>query len=187
MAPPKSVLDKIIYAIRQQPQTSSPNGISRVAIVKYLKQELNYDNASALKKALKQGVDKGKLIQTGQSFRVVGDPLPDVPAGPQVTSQDLKIGTGPEAVVGDTVIVKYQGKLQDGTVFDSANSFEFILGAKDVIKGWDEGIPGMKVGGQRSLQVPSPLAYGKRGSAPNIPPNADLSFVITLKSISKNE
>ena len=183
MAPPKTVLDKIVYAIRNQPQTS-PNGISRIAIAKYCKQELAYDNATALKKALQQGVKKGKLVQTGQSFRVAGDPLPDLPAGPTVESQDVKIGTGPAAAAGDTVVVKYQGKLvSDGTIFDSANSFEFILGNKDVIKGWDMGVVGMQVGGQRKLVVPSKLGYGKRGSAPNIPPNADLDFVITLKKI----
>ena len=183
MAPPKTVLDKIIHAIREQPHTS-PNGISRVAITKYLKQELDYDNGSALKKALKQGVSKGKLIQTGQSFRVAGDPLPDLPAEPTVEHTDVKVGKGPAAVAGDTVVVKYQGTLAaDGSEFDAANSFEFVLGNKDVIKGWDLGIAGMQVGGQRRLQVPAKLAYGKRGSAPNIPPNADLNFVVTLKKI----
>ena len=183
---PKTVMDKIVYAIRNQPHTS-PNGISRMAIVKYLKQELNYENAVALKKALKKGVDGGVLIQTGQSFRVAADPLPDVPEQPTVDMKDVKLGKGDaQAQHGDTVVVKYQGKLAvDGTVFDSANSFEFLLGAKDVIKGWDIGIVGMKVGGQRTLHVPSSLAYGKRGSAPHIPPNADLDFSVTLKKLTK--
>jgi len=181
---PKTVIDKIVFAIRSQPHTS-PNGISRVAIAKYLKNELDYDNAAALKKALKKGVDSGKLIQTGQSFRVAGDAAAELPDQATVEMKDVKEGSGPAAAKGDTVVVKYEGKLQDGTVFDSANSFEFTLGAGDVIKGWDIGVEGMKVGGKRALEVPSKLAYGKRGSAPDIPPNADLSFTVTLKSIKE--
>lgn len=179
----KTVLDKIIVSIRNQPHTN-PNGISRVSIVKYLKNELDYDNASALKKALKKGVDSGKLIQKGQSYRVAGDPVAELPDQPIVEIKDVKEGTGPAATKGDTVVVKYEGKLKEnGNVFDSANFFEFTLGAGDVIKGWDVGFEGMKVGGKRSLEVPSKLGYGKRGSAPDIPPNADLSFIVTLKSI----
>lgn len=178
----KTVLDKIIFAIRNQPHTT-PNGISRVAISKYCKNELNYDNASALKKALKKGVDSGKLVQTGQSFRVAGDAPAKLPDQPKVEMKDIKEGSGTAAAKGDTVLVKYEGKLQDGTVFDSASSFAFTLGVGDVIKGWDIGIEGMKVGGKRTLEVPSKLAYGKRGSSPDIPPDADLSFTVTLKKI----
>ena len=182
---PKSVLDKIIYSIRNQPATNA-NGISRVAIQKYLKSELSYDNPSALKKALKKGVDSGKLVQMGQSFRIAGDPVAALPEKPKVDLEDVKVGKGVAAASGDTVVVKYEGKLKEtGKVFDSANSFEFTLGAGEVIKGWDIGVKGMKVGGQRTLQVPSKLAYGKRGSAPDIPPNADLIFTVTLKSIKE--
>jgi FKBP-type peptidyl-prolyl cis-trans isomerase len=182
---PKSVLDKIISSIRNQPH-SSPNGVSRVAIAKYLKNELEYDNASALKKALKKGVASGKLIQTGQSFRVASDPVAELPVQPKVEIEDVKEGNGPSATKGDTVVVKYVGTLKrEGTVFDAASSFQFTIGAGDVIKGWDAGIEGMKVGGKRFLEVPSKLAYGKRGSAPGIPPDADLIFTVTLKSIKE--
>lgn len=179
---PKTVLDKIIFAIRNQPP-GGEKGVSRVSIQKFMKNEMDYDNPSALKKALKKGVDSGKLIQNEQSFRVAGDAIVDLPDQPKVEMKDMKEGKGPAAAKGDTVVVKYEGKLQDGTVFDAANSFEFTLGAGDVIKGWDIGIEGMKEGGKRSLEVPSTLGYGKRGSAPDIPSNADLSFVVTLKKI----
>jgi FKBP-type peptidyl-prolyl cis-trans isomerase len=183
MAPPKTLLDKIVYAIRQQPAASA-NGVSRSAIVKYLSAEFGVDKTKAAsKKAFKDGVSKGILIQTGQSFRVKGDKLPDVPEEAKVKIVEIKEGTGPAAESGDTVTVKYEGKLDDGSVFDSAKSFEFTLGAGEVIKGWDMGIAGMKVGGKRKIFVPSKLGYGKRGAAPEIPPNADLHFEVKLKSI----
>ena len=97
--------------------------------------------------------------------------------------EDIKVGTGPPAESGDTVVVKYEGKLDDGSVFDSASKFDFTLGAGDVIKGWDQGIASMRVGGKRKLFVPSKLGYGKRGASPEIPPNADLHFTVTLKEI----
>ena len=179
---PKSVIDMIIIAIRGQP-IATANGVSRPAIMKYLKSELNFDNTSKIKLALKNGVANGKLVQSGQSFRVGGDPIPDQPKKPKVDINDEKTGTGDEAVVGDTVVVSYEGKLDDGTVFDSASSFEFQLGAGDVIKGWDIGILGMKLGGIRKLNVPAAFGYGKRGAAPKIPPNADLFFTVHLKAI----
>jgi FKBP-type peptidyl-prolyl cis-trans isomerase len=180
---PKSALEMIAVAIRNQTAKASPNGVSRSAIVKYLKSELDFDNTSKIKLALKNGVKSGKLVQSGQSFQISSDPIPDQPRKPKVGIQDTKIGVGDEAVVGDTVVVSYEGTLMDGTVFDSAPSFEFQLGAGDVIKGWDVGIVGLKVGGIRTLTVPSSLGYGKRGSPPEIPPNADLAFKVTLKKI----
>ena len=175
----------IVYAIRNQPP--SANGVSRTAIAKYLKSELNYDNASGLKAALKKAVDAGKLQQTGQSFWVQGDPVVERASKVTVHIEDVKVGsTGSAAKAGDTVVVKYEGKLKEtGTVFDAAPTFEFQLGAGDVIKGWDYGVAGMKVGGVRTLDVPSQLAYGKRGSKPDIPPNADLLFNVTLKKIKE--
>merc|ERR1712183_1069722 len=106
----------------------------------------------AVKNSLKKAVDKGTLVQTGQSFRVAGDPVVAAPAEPTVQVDDLKVGTGAHAEPGDTVVVKYEGKLEDGTVFDTAAAFEFTLGAGEVIKGW-EYIASMQVGGQRKLVV----------------------------------
>ena len=91
---------------------------------------------------------------------------------------------GPVARDGDSVTVSYVGKLETGYMFDSAKSFTFTLGAGDVIKGWDRGIKGMRVGGRRKLFVPPKMGYGMKGSAPDIPPGATLHFDITLKSVS---
>lgn len=180
---PKTVLDKIVYAIRNQPQ--GPNGVSRASIAKYLQSEFDIDKSKAtqLKNAFKKGVDKGILVQVGQSFRVAGDPMPDLPDEPQIKIEDINEGNGAEAKSGDVVVMKYKGKLDDGSVFDSASSFKFTLGAGEVIKGWDMGIKGMKIGGCRKLFIPSKLGYGKRGALPEIPPNSDLHFTVTLKEI----
>eukprot|EP00980_Cylindrotheca_fusiformis_P001833 scaffold408_cov71-Cylindrotheca_fusiformis.AAC.34 len=188
----QSVLDKIILAIRESPPSSSSSGVSRVAITKYLKSELDYDNANQIKLALKRGVSNGSLTQKGQSFLVTNDPprasIDDEKDPLEI--EDVAKGEGEEgdgivAERGDTVTVQYVGKLQDKTVFDSAKKFEFVLGAGDVIKGWDQGLVGMSINGKRKLVVPSHLGYGKRGCAPDIPGNATLYFAITMKKIVK--
>jgi peptidylprolyl isomerase len=101
--------------------------------------------------------------------------------------EDKKVGKGTAAKTGDTVKVHYTGTLLDGTKFDSSRDrnepFEFKLGAGMVIKGWDEGVVGMKPGGQRKLTIPADMAYGKRGSPPVIPPDAPLAFDIELLEI----
>ena len=134
-------MDKIVYAIRSQPPTTK-GGVSRAAIIKYLKSELDYDNPSAIKKALVKAVKSEKLVQTGQSFWVAGDKARDLPPEEKVIMNDIKIGKGEEVTAGDTIIVKYEGALKDGTVFDSASSFDFVLGAGDVIKGTCIGVRG---------------------------------------------
>lgn len=101
----------------------------------------------------------------------------------QVIDDDKHNGVGAPAAPGDTVTVQYKGTLDDGTQFDAAQSFAFVLGAGDVIKGWDQGLVGMMVGGKRKLVVPSHLGYGKRGCAPDIPKDATLHFEITMKKI----
>jgi len=140
---PKSALDKIVAAIRNQPSQQGPKGVSRTAIAKYVKSEFGYDNAVALRKAFQKGVQSNKLAQEGHSFRVVGDPVAELPKEPPVTIRELKkSGKGKAAEAGDAVVVAYEGRLEDGTVFDSATNFEFVLGAGDVIKGWDVGVMG---------------------------------------------
>ncbi len=101
---------------------------------------------------------------------------------------DLKIGDGAEASAGQTVSVNYRGSLENGKEFDSSygrGPFEFPLGAGRVIKGWDEGVAGMKVGGKRKLVIPSSLGYGARGAGGGvIPPNATLIFEVELLKIN---
>lgn len=100
---------------------------------------------------------------------------------------DVKVGTGPEAKAGQTVTVQYTGWLMDGTKFDSSKDrnqpFVFHLGAGEVIKGWDEGVQGMKVGGVRKLTIPPELGYGARGAGGVIPPNATLKFEVELLGV----
>ena len=101
--------------------------------------------------------------------------------------EDLTEGTGAAAKAGDTVDVHYTGWLTDGTKFDSSvdrgRPFSFKLGAGKVIKGWDEGVAGMKIGGKRKLIIPSELGYGKRGAGRVIPPDAELHFEVELLRI----
>ena len=97
---------------------------------------------------------------------------------------DIEAGTGAIARTGQKAKVHYTGWLKNGQKFDSSldrrEPFEFTLGAGMVIKGWDEGVAGMKVGGKRRLEIPPSLGYGARGAAGVIPPNADLIFEVEL-------
>lgn len=101
---------------------------------------------------------------------------------------DLVAGTGAEATKGQRVKVHYTGWLKDGKKFDSSvdrgQPFEFPLGAGRVIRGWDEGVAGMKIGGKRKLIIPSDLGYGPRGAGGVIPPNAELTFEVELLGIA---
>jgi FKBP-type peptidyl-prolyl cis-trans isomerase len=101
--------------------------------------------------------------------------------------ETLKEGTGAEAKSGQNVTVHYTGTLTDGTKFDSSRDnnrpFSFPLGKGKVIKGWDEGVAGMKVGERRKLTIPSNLGYGPEGFAPAIPPNATLIFDVELLGV----
>ena len=102
--------------------------------------------------------------------------------------EDLKLGEGTEASAGKQVTVHYVGTLTDGSKFDSSRDrgkgFSFKLGAGQVIKGWDQGVAGMKVGGLRKLTIPPELAYGERGFPPVIPARATLIFEVELLSVS---
>ncbi len=136
------------------------------------------------------------LVATGCS-KTVAEPdpsafkpseAPPLPPGPsELQIVDEKVGDGAEAKEGDTVRVHYTGTLMNGKEFDSSRGrkepFEFTLGKGMVIKGWDQGVKGMKVGGKRKLTIPSDLGYGKSGSPPKIPGDAGLKFDVELIEI----
>lgn len=114
-----------------------------------------------------------------------------VATGSGLRYEDHKVGVGAEAVKGKTVDVHYTGWLNDGDrkgkKFDSSvdrgRPFSFPLGVRRVIRGWDEGVAGMKIGGKRTLYIPANLGYGARGAGRSIPPNADLIFDVELLGI----
>lgn len=104
--------------------------------------------------------------------------------------EDVVVGTGDEAKAGQSVTVHYVGSLTDGTMFDASRNhgndgFTFTLGAGQVIKGWDMGVAGMKVGGKRKLTIPSDLAYGNRAVGGVIPANSVLMFEVELLKVGK--
>jgi FKBP-type peptidyl-prolyl cis-trans isomerase len=111
------------------------------------------------------------------------------PSNAPLEKIDIVVGKGAEAKKGQKVKVHYVGTLQkDGSKFDSSRDrgepFEFALGAGEVIKGWDEGVPGMKVGGKRKLVIPPHLGYGARGAGAKIPPNSTLVFEVELLGVT---
>ncbi|RRV05308.1 FKBP-type peptidyl-prolyl cis-trans isomerase [Pseudomonas sp. v388] len=109
------------------------------------------------------------------------------PTLPQLQVTDLHVGDGKAAVKGALITTHYTGWLQDGTVFDSSHQrgkpFQCVIGTGRVIKGWDIGLMGMKVGGKRKLFVPAHLAYGERKMGAHIPPHSDLTFELELLEV----
>ncbi|HEV3095337.1 MAG TPA: FKBP-type peptidyl-prolyl cis-trans isomerase [Solirubrobacteraceae bacterium] len=129
--------------------------------------------------------------KTPTSGPLASKPAVTIPTGAAPTTlvtKELIKGAGPEAKAGQPVTVNYVGVLyKGGKEFDSSwkrsEPFAFTLGKGQVIKGWDQGVAGMKVGGRRELIIPAELAYGKTGSPPTIPPNAPLVFVVDLLAV----
>ncbi len=119
---------------------------------------------------------------TGTIAQKEGDKIMD-----QLKIEDITVGTGAEAVSGKKVTVNYLGTLTNGKKFDSSydrgTPFTFSLGAGQVIKGWDMGVAGMKVGGKRRLTIPANLGYGDRGAGSDIPPGATLVFEVELLKV----
>ena len=127
------------------------------------------------------------LLSTGLAA-CGGDDAPAGPTGPaQLVTEDITVGTGAVAANGDVLTVHYLGTFLDGRKFDSSydvnRPFQFRLGNREVILGWDQGIPGMRIGGKRRLTIPSALAYGSQGNGP-IPPNTPLRFEVELLAIA---
>jgi FKBP-type peptidyl-prolyl cis-trans isomerase FkpA len=129
-----------------------------------------------------------KVSEPDNNFKP-SEGVPEEPGPTSLVIKDDVVGTGKEAKTGDTVKVHYTGTLMNGKKFDSSHDhgdqpFEFKLGEGKVIKGWDEGVPGMKVGGKRKLVIPYDKAYGEHGSPPTIPGKAALKFDVELISIN---
>ena len=132
------------------------------------------------------GSNKSDTSSTSAPTKVSGQPTTTA-SGLQYW--DIAVGSGPTAVAGSVVKVHYTGWLTTGEKFDSSRDrgepFSFPLGAGQVIKGWDEGVAGMKVGGKRQLRIPPELGYGARGAGGAIPPNATLIFDVELLDVGK--
>ena len=128
--------------------------------------------------------DKGKSHHPDDQRPAVVEKYQEMPSG--VEFYDLVEGKGREVVMGNTVTVNYTGWLTNGKKFDSSfdrgQPFTFKIGGR-VIRGWNEGLQGMKVGGKRQLKIPADLAYGRNGAPPMIPPNATLIFDIELLEV----
>jgi FKBP-type peptidyl-prolyl cis-trans isomerase FkpA len=128
-----------------------------------------------------------KVAEPGGSDFKPAEAPPELPGPTKLEIVDEKVGTGAEAKTGNTVKVHYTGTLMSGKKFDSSRDhgepFEFKLGEGAVIKGWDQGVVGMKVGGKRKLTIPSDLGYGDNGSPPTIPPKAALKFDVELLEV----
>jgi FKBP-type peptidyl-prolyl cis-trans isomerase FkpA len=132
-----------------------------------------------------------RVAEPGGSDFKPAEAAPVDPGPAKLEITDDVVGTGPTATPGDTVRVHYTGTLMNGVKFDSSRDrgkpFDFKLGTSAVIKGWDDGVVGMKVGGKRRLAIPQALAYGDDGSPPTIPPKAGLKFDIELIEVNPRD
>lgn len=130
---------------------------------------------------------KAKLNAGNNAPLVTPSPSATIQNMGELKIEDLVVGTGDEAVAGKKITVNYKGTLVDGTKFDSSydrgTPFTFNLGAGEVIKGWDQGFSGMKVGGKRRLTIPPEMGYGAQGAGSSIPGNATLIFEVELLKV----
>jgi len=186
VSPSVVVADSNVNAVQAEVRTGEPAAFNMAVL------ELDPDdpNPTLFKMAINSSKADAAEIDTAQAnASALGGPIESEPS--QLTASglsitEIKIGDGPEATAGQTVSVNYRGTLENGQEFDSSykrGPFEFPLGAGRVIKGWDEGVAGMKVGGKRKLVIPPELGYGSRGAGRVIPGNATLIFEVELLGI----
>jgi FKBP-type peptidyl-prolyl cis-trans isomerase len=156
-------------------------GFQRRSLQVVEEQILNLDDFSG------SDSSEGELQVNDRGMEQSGEDEGGVEEVSDLTIEDVTVGDGEEAKEGDTVSVHYKGTLTNGKEFDSSygrnQPFEFTLGVGQVIKGWDMGVVGMKVGGKRILTIPSELGYGATGAGADIPPNATLVFEVELLEI----
>lgn len=153
---------------------------------------LNYTNKNTVEVLPTSSPKQVVAESTPKSDNMTLDKTENIKKMTDVTElkiEDLKVGTGAEAIAGKKITVNYTGTLTDGTKFDSSlnpgrTPFEFNLGAGQVIEGWDKGFAGMKVGGKRRLTIPSSMGYGSQGAGGIIPPNATLIFEVELLGVN---
>lgn len=132
----------------------------------------------------------GSKDATVDNGATTSGPKSSKPKLTELKIEDIEVGSGATAEKGDLVLLEFEGLLADDSIFDSSERgggypFAFTLGSGEVIPGWDQGVPGMKVGGKRSLGIPSELGYGKPGSGAQVPPDSDLYFTVKLLDIVK--
>jgi FKBP-type peptidyl-prolyl cis-trans isomerase len=173
---------------KEETTTARSVAASRPAALDAAAREGGKWNADAIH-AQQVDMEKKKVAPTTNAAATT---LPDL--GPNAVTLpdglsyvDLKVGTGPAVKLGDKITVNYTGGFPDGTVFDSTSKtgvpITFTLAKGQLIEGWIEGIPGMKVGGRRTITIPPALGYGAAGMPPTIPPNANLVFTVELVAI----
>ena len=152
---------------------STPAGLNQLS-----QSDLSGDNINSTESAKTLGLETSPTPTASASAKTKMDEKLEI--------KDLTVGTGAEAVAGKKVTVNYVGTLTNGTKFDSSydrnEPFTFNLGAGDVIKGWDQGVAGMKVGGKRKLTIPPSLGYGSQDLG-TIPPNSTLIFEVELLKV----
>lgn len=172
-----SLLDDVVETILR---LNEPGGSTKVRLFNTISKATPSVTRPNLAKTLDKGVETSRLALVGSKYHVVGHAPPEPPA---VKIEDIVVGAGALAESG-AVTVSYSGTLSvGGKQFDASPKFSFELGVGEVIRGWDIGVKGMRVGGHRVLHVPSELAYGKRGAPPDIPPNSALTFDVKLLAL----
>lgn len=180
-----TILQRVVHALRLLGTASSSQ-----AIAKTVASECAYDDATKVRKAIKQGVASGALQTSAESaakFWIGGEAVPAGAVAPGVSIHETAEGAGEPVALGDCVAINYELSLaaSETKVVESGKKFAFQVGAGDVIKGMDAGVLGLRLGGKRTVTVPWALGYGKRGSGADIPPCADLVFRISLVSIKR--